>query len=159
MSRDKIREKCREYLKLVGLSGFERHFPWQLSGGMQQRVTLARALVADPKIIIMDEPFSSVDALTRMELQELILKLWKARGFTAIMVTHDVDEAAYLAERIILLSERPAVVAEIIVSDVPRERHPIETREDKRFLDVRHRLLGRLLSREKLMASDSVTSE
>jgi NitT/TauT family transport system ATP-binding protein len=154
MSRREIREKCRHHLELVGLKGFERHFPRQLSGGMQQRVTLARALVADPNIILMDEPFSSVDALTRMDLQELIFKLWKERKFTAILVTHDVDEAVYLADRVIVLSARPAVVAETVKSGLPVKRHPVETREDRRFLTARHRIFGRLLSRDETSSKD-----
>ena len=157
MSRREIREKCRHHLELVGLGGFERHFPWQLSGGMQQRVTLARALVADPKIILMDEPFSSVDALTRMDLQELIFKLWKERKFTAILVTHDVDEAVYLADRVIVLSARPAVVAETVKSGLPAKRHPVETREDRSFLIARHRIFERLLSRGGTPVKDDGT--
>jgi NitT/TauT family transport system ATP-binding protein len=146
LDRRTIAERCREHLDLVGLSGFEDHYPRQLSGGMQQRVTIARALVAEPRIILMDEPFGSVDALTRMGLQELLLKLWRARGFTVVMVTHDVDEAVYLAGRVLVMSPRPAVLAETIESGLPPERDPIKTREDARFIAARHRLLGQLLS-------------
>jgi NitT/TauT family transport system ATP-binding protein len=146
LDRRTIIERCREHLDLVGLSGFEDHYPRQLSGGMQQRVTIARALIAEPRIILMDEPFGSVDALTRMGLQELLLKLWRARGFTVVMVTHDVDEAVYLAGRVLVMSPRPAVLAETIESGLPPERDPIKTREDARFIAARHRLLGQLLS-------------
>jgi NitT/TauT family transport system ATP-binding protein len=149
LKRSTIVERCMQHLELVGLQGFENHFPRQLSGGMQQRVTLARALVAEPRIILMDEPFGSVDALTRMGLQELLLKLWRAKGFTVVMVTHDVDEAVYLAERVLVMSPRPAVLAETIESGLPLDRDPIKTREDARFIAARHRLLGRLLSNGK----------
>ena len=145
LTRHEIRERCRQHLDLVGLHGFERHSPRQLSGGMQQRVTIARALVAEPQIILMDEPFGSVDALTRMGLQELLLRLWRARGFTVVLVTHDVDEAVYLAQRILVMSPRPAVLSETIESNLPLDRDPIRTREDDRFIAARHRLLGRLL--------------
>ena len=146
LSRHEIAERCREHLDLVGLQGFERHFPRQLSGGMQQRVTIARALVAEPQIILMDEPFGSVDALTRMGLQELLLRLWRAKGFTVVLVTHDVDEAVYLAQRVFVMSPRPAVLAETIESELPLDRDPIKTREDSRFIATRHRLLGQLLA-------------
>jgi NitT/TauT family transport system ATP-binding protein len=146
LSRAELVERCMHHLELVGLGGFAHHYPRQLSGGMQQRVTIARALVAEPRIILMDEPFGSVDALTRMELQELLLQLWRAKGFTVIFVTHDVDEAVYLAERILVMSPRPAVLAEAVESGLPLERDPIKTREDERFIATRHRLLGRLLS-------------
>ena len=145
IDRREITERCMQHLELVGLQGFERHYPRQLSGGMQQRVTIARALVAEPQITLMDEPFGSVDALTRMGLQELLLRLWRARGFTVVLVTHDVDEAAYLAQRVLVMSRRPAVLAESIESGLPLDRDPIKTREDQRFVATRHRLLGHLL--------------
>ena len=102
-----LREKCRDYLKQVGLDGFEDSYPWQLSGGMQQRVAIARALAADPRVMLLDEPFSAVDALTRMELQSLVLQLWERRKFTAILVTHDVEEAIFLADRVAVLGAKP----------------------------------------------------
>ncbi len=143
--RREIVERCMQHLDLVGLRGFEHHSPRQLSGGMQQRVTIARALVAEPQIILMDEPFGSVDALTRMGLQELLLRLWRARGFTVVLVTHDVDEAVYLGQRILVMSQRPAILAESIESGLPLDRDPIKTREDERFVAARHHLLGHLL--------------
>ena len=153
LNRRAIVERCMQHLDLVGLRGFENHFPRQLSGGMQQRVTIARALVAEPQIILMDEPFGAVDALTRMGLQELLLKLWRASGFTVVMVTHDVDEAVYLAQRVLVMSPRPAVLAETIESGLPPDRDPIKTREDARFIAARHRLLGRLLSNGEAAAA------
>jgi NitT/TauT family transport system ATP-binding protein len=147
MKKSAARDRCREYLKMVGLLEFADHYPWQLSGGMQQRVAIARALAADPSVLLMDEPFSSVDALTRMDLQTLILELWAARRFTAILVTHDVDEAVFLADRVAVLSKRPATISEIIPNKLPHPRHAIETRESSTFLSLRHRLLTHLLKR------------
>jgi len=140
------RERSREYLARVGLADFFDHYPWQLSGGMQQRVTIARALAAEPRALLMDEPFSAVDALTRLELQSLILDIWhKAEDLTVVLVTHDVDEAVYLADRVAVLSQRPSKVVRVFEPNLPRPRHPIETREDPIFLQHRHALLDLLL--------------
>jgi NitT/TauT family transport system ATP-binding protein len=138
-------ERCRRYLGMVGLADFGAHYPWQLSGGMQQRVAIARALAAEPRVLLMDEPFSSVDALTRLELHELLLRLWSEAGFTVVLVTHDVDEAVYLSDRIALLTRRPAELAAVFANPMPRPRDAVESREDARFLELRHELLSRLL--------------
>lgn len=139
-------ERARDYLARVGLVDFRDHYPWQLSGGMQQRVTIARALAAEPHALLMDEPFSAVDALTRIELQSLILDIWhKADDLTIVLVTHDVDEAVYLADRIAVLTKRPSTIARIFEPGLPRPRHSIETREDPVFLRFRHALLDMLL--------------
>lgn len=135
---------CMSFLEQVGLQGFAHHYPWQLSGGMQQRVAIARALAAEPRVLLMDEPFSSVDALTRMELHDLILRLWDERGFTAILVTHDVDEAVFLSDRIAVLSKRPSRIVETIATDLPRPRDRIATPELPRYLELRHHLLEAL---------------
>jgi NitT/TauT family transport system ATP-binding protein len=147
MSREKARAHSRPYLDMVGLSEFAEHYPWQLSGGMQQRVAIARALAAQPRVLLMDEPFSSVDALTRIELHTLILELWEKHRFTAVLVTHDVDEAAFLADRVAVLSARPTVVLRSIPTLLPRPRDSITTRELPRFLQLRHELLTMLLGR------------
>jgi NitT/TauT family transport system ATP-binding protein len=115
---------------------------------MQQRVSIARALAARPRVLLLDEPFSSVDALTRLDLHTLILDLWTKQRFTAVLVTHDVDEAVFLADRVAVLSGRPAVVNETIATGLPRPRDPIATRELPRFLELRHHLLARLLQRD-----------
>lgn len=146
-SRARIRERATGYLELVGLSGFESHYPWQLSGGMQQRVAIARALAANPRVLLLDEPFSAVDALTRVELQSLILDLWQKQKLTVVLVTHDVDEAVFLSDRIAILSRRPAVIEDVIETAIPRPRDAITTREHPRFLALRHVLMERLLSR------------
>ena len=140
--RDEIALK---QLDLVKLAKFANSYPHHLSGGMQQRVAIARALAAEPRVLLLDEPFSSVDALTRIELHELLLGLWTQAGFTVVLVTHDVDEAVYLSDRIALLGRRPAEVAEVFTNPLSRPRDPVESREDPRFLDLRHELLSRLL--------------
>jgi NitT/TauT family transport system ATP-binding protein len=140
--------RCAEYLAMVGLADFAGHYPWQLSGGMQQRVAIARALAAEPRALLLDEPFSSVDALTRMDLHALILDLWTQKGFTAVLVTHDVDEAVLLADRVAVLTHRPAVLSEVVETGLPRPRDSVATKESARFLDVRRHLLDKLLARQ-----------
>ncbi|WP_439551400.1 ABC transporter ATP-binding protein [Falsiroseomonas sp.] len=147
LGRRRAREAADEPLKLVGLDGFGDHFPWQLSGGMQQRVAIARALAAEPAMLLMDEPFSAVDALTRLDLQSLVLDIWSRRRLTIMLVTHDVEEAIQLADRIVVLTNRPTTVAEEIEVALPRPRDPIATREHPRFLELRHHLLDKLLAR------------
>jgi NitT/TauT family transport system ATP-binding protein len=102
------RETARAMLDSVGLADFSQHYPWQLSGGMQQRVSLARVLVNRPRVTLMDEPFCALDAQTRLSMQELLLALWHDYHITVVFVTHDVDEAIFLSDRIVVLSERPA---------------------------------------------------
>jgi NitT/TauT family transport system ATP-binding protein len=147
LSRAERRARCRHYLKMVSLEGFEEHYPWQLSGGMQQRVAIARALAAEPSVLLMDEPFSAVDALTRMELQSLILDIWHKTRLTVVLVTHDVDEAVFLSQRIAVLSHRPATVSRIVETGLPYPRDMVETRELPRFLQLRHDLFQALLQR------------
>jgi NitT/TauT family transport system ATP-binding protein len=147
LSRSAIRDRCREHLAMVGLEDFGQHYPWQLSGGMQQRVAIARGLAAESRVLLLDEPFSSVDALTRLELHALLLDLWTQKGFTAVLVTHDVDEAVFLADRIAVMSRRPGVIVEIVETGMPRPRSPVEAHENPRFLAVRHQLLGHLLAK------------
>lgn len=138
-------QRCVHFLDMVGLADFRGRYPWELSGGMQQRVAIARALAAEPSMLLLDEPFSSVDALTRLELHGLILDLWSKTGITVLLVTHDVEEAVYLSDRIALLTRRPAEVAQVFANAVARPRDPVESREDPRFLELRHELLTRLL--------------
>jgi NitT/TauT family transport system ATP-binding protein len=143
--RADIKETCRRFIAQVGLAGFEDKYPWQLSGGMQQRVAIARALAAKPDVLLLDEPFSAVDALTRMELQSLVLELCHRNGFTAILVTHDIEEAVFMADRVAVLTQRPTRVAEIAPIGLARPRNQLSTREDPRFLKLRHHLMTALL--------------
>ena len=145
--RAEVRDRAMHHIARVGLEKFAQKYPWQLSGGMQQRVAIARALTAEPRVLMMDEPFSSVDALTRLDLQALILEIWTAQPMTVLLVTHDVDEAVYLADRIAVLPHRPSQVAEVVEVGLSRPRDAITTREVPRFLELRHHLLENLLRR------------
>jgi NitT/TauT family transport system ATP-binding protein len=150
MSRADRKARAEFYLSMVGLSEFGNHYPWQLSGGMQQRVAIARALAAAPRVLLMDEPFSAVDALTRLDLQSMILDIWHHQtDLTAVLITHDVDEAVYLADRVALLRRQPSAISHIFETGLPRPRHPIETREAQPFLKLRHELLNLLLERSR----------
>jgi NitT/TauT family transport system ATP-binding protein len=149
LSTAEASERCLEYVRLVGLEGYENYFPYQLSGGMQQRVCIARALICEPDVLLMDEPFSAVDALTRAILQELILKIWEKLGITVLFVTHDVEEAVFLSNRIISLGKVPAGIKEDVAIDLPYPRDQIVTREDERFQTFRHRLFSSIFMQEK----------
>jgi NitT/TauT family transport system ATP-binding protein len=120
-------------LEVVGMTSVADHYPWELSGGMQQRVAIARAICGQLSVLIMDEPFASVDALTRTYLEDEVLRLWNEIGFSAVLVTHDVGEAVYMADRVIVLSSRPATTAGEIPVDLPRPRDHLGTRRDARF--------------------------
>jgi NitT/TauT family transport system ATP-binding protein len=136
------RARAEVVLSEVGLDGVGRKYPWQLSGGMQQRVAIARALVSRPEILLLDEPFASVDALTRAELQDLVLRLHghEERGVTILHVTHDIDEAVYLADRVLVLSGTPGRIVASVDVPMPRPREQTETRSSPRFLEVRNEL-------------------
>jgi NitT/TauT family transport system ATP-binding protein len=150
ISRAERSERAMRYLDMVGLREFAQHYPWQLSGGMQQRVAIARALAAEPRVLLMDEPFSAVDALTRLDLQSLILDIWQQRqDLTAVLITHDVDEAVYLADRVALLTHRPSRISHIFNIALSRPRDAIRTREQPEFLKLRHELLNLLLERPR----------
>lgn len=136
------RQQATDALAEVGLAGAGRKYPWQLSGGMQQRVAIARGLAYRPEILIMDEPFASVDAQTRFELEDLCLRIREQFGMTILVVTHDIDEAVYLSDRVVVLGSKPAHVVEIVTVDLPRERDQITTRATKAFVDERTRVLS-----------------
>ena len=133
MDRKKRREIAQKYINLVGLQGFEKSYPNQLSGGMKQRVGIARAYTKDPEILLMDEPFGQLDAQTRYAMQDEILRIWESEKRTIIFVTNNIEEALYLADRIILLSKCPAKVKEIYNIDLPRPRNAL----DSTFLKLR----------------------
>jgi NitT/TauT family transport system ATP-binding protein len=154
LSRAAIAARTREIIGLVKLSGFERHYPWQLSGGMQQRVAIARALACRPQVLLMDEPFSAVDALTRAGLQELLRTLWRELGLTVIFVTHDVDEGVYLSTRVVALTRAPGTVAADLPIELPHPRDQIATRALPQYLDYRARLLAQLFADEGLVAME-----
>ncbi|GAB2460651.1 ABC transporter ATP-binding protein [Nocardioides hungaricus] len=124
VAKERRREIARRWVKIVGLDGFEQHYPSQLSGGMQQRVGLIRALAIDPTVLLMDEPFGAVDDLTRMRLQEELLGLWERENKTVVFVTHDIEEALYLADRVVVMSARPGRIEEVFDVDLPRPRDP-----------------------------------
>jgi len=155
LSRDEIAARTREMIGLVKLTGFERHYPWQLSGGMQQRVAIARALACRPAVLLMDEPFSAVDALTRAGLHELLRSLWRELAFTVVFVTHDVDEGVYLSGRVVALTRAPGTVAIDIPIDLPSPRDQIATRALPAYLDYRARLLAQLFADEGLKSTEA----
>jgi len=152
LPRAEIAARTREMIGLVKLDGFERHYPWQLSGGMQQRVAIARALACRPAVLLMDEPFSAVDALTRVGLQELVRSLWRELGLTIVFVTHDVDEGVYMSTRIVALTRAPGTIAIDLAIDLPSPRRQIATRELPRYLEYRAALLAQLFAEEKIAA-------
>ncbi|WP_345188269.1 ABC transporter ATP-binding protein [Microbacterium panaciterrae] len=147
ISKAEMRERAEESLAAVGLAGTESKSPWQLSGGMQQRVAIARALAYRPHLLLMDEPFASVDAQTRAELEDLVLRLHGRYRTTILLVTHDVDEAAYLADRVVVLGGRPTEVREVVPVDLPRPRDQITTKSLPKFTEARARILGLIASR------------
>ena len=131
--------RIRRTLDLVNLSGFEKKFPWQLSGGMQQRASIARALAFDADLLLMDEPFGALDEIVRDHLNSELLKLWAETGKTIAFVTHSIPEAVYLSTKIVVMSPRPGRVTDIIDSPLPRER-PLDIRETPEFLAIAHRV-------------------
>jgi NitT/TauT family transport system ATP-binding protein len=129
--------RVEEALASVGLPDVSQRYPWQLSGGMQQRVALARALAYKPDCLVMDEPFASVDAQTRFDLEDLVLELRANLGVTVVFVTHDIDEAVYLSDRIVVLTASPAEVRSVLEVELPRPREQVSTRRDPAFADLR----------------------
>lgn len=136
---DDRKKRIAEALDLVSLSGFEKKFPWQLSGGMQQRASIARALAFDADLLLMDEPFGALDEIVRDHLNEELLKLWARTNKTICFVTHSIPEAVYLSTKIVVMSPRPGRVTDIIDSPLPRER-PLDIRESPEFLEIAHRV-------------------
>ncbi len=140
-AREEIQEATTGALNAVGLSGCERQYPWQLSGGMQQRVAIARALAYKPEVLLMDEPFASVDAQTRADLEDLVLKVQDEFKITTLFVTHDIDEAIYLSNRIIVLTPRPCRVRDIVQVALPKPRDQIATKQLPAFASMRSHIL------------------
>ncbi len=139
MPADERKARAAKYLSMVGLSGFERKFPWQLSGGMQQRVSIARALAFEPELLLMDEPFGALDEITRDHLNEQLLRLWHQTGKTVVFVTHSISEAVFLSNRIVVMSPRPGRILEIVENKLPPDRG-LDIRDTTAFLEVAHRV-------------------
>ncbi|HEY7597627.1 MAG TPA: ABC transporter ATP-binding protein [Actinophytocola sp.] len=142
--REQRRRLVAEALDAVGLADAAAAYPWQLSGGMQQRVAIARAIAYQPRVLLMDEPFAAVDAQTRADLEDLIRSVWQRFGVTLLFVTHDIDEAVYLGERVIMLSASPTHVAEDLPIDLPADRDQLATRGDPRFTELRGRVYAQI---------------
>ena len=140
-----IAEKVPQFIDLVGLNGFEHHYPYQISGGMQQRTGLARALAIEPRVLLMDEPFGAVDAQTREILQFELLRIWEMRPTTMVFVTHSIDEAVLMGDRVVVLKGRPAGVHEDIRVDLPRPRTR-GTLAERRFAELREHVWGTLMA-------------
>ncbi|MEH7224059.1 ABC transporter ATP-binding protein [Bacillus sp. JJ1566] len=133
-------EKAREYIKLVGLQGFENHYPKDISGGMAQRVSIARALITAPEVLLLDEPFSALDAFTKMQLQDLLLTIWDTYKSTMVLVTHDIDEALYLCDRIVVLKGQPGEIYQTIQVEEPKPR----SRGDVKLAQLKAEILALL---------------
>jgi len=139
MPREQRRAAAAHYIELVGLKDFARKFPWQLSGGMQQRVSIARALSFKPSLLLMDEPFGALDEITRDGLNLHLYELWARTGLTGVFVTHSIPEAVFLSTHIVVMSARPGRIVEVILSDLPRQR-ALEDRETSAFLALSKRV-------------------
>lgn len=142
-------QHAKSLLRIVGLQDFENFYPWQLSGGMQQRVAIARSLAPGPKILLADEPFASIDAQTRATLEDELLHLWKDLSLSILFVTHDIDEAVYLSKRVIVFSARPARMVESFDIDLPYPRDQITTRSEAKFLKYRSDIFALIKSTKK----------
>ena len=139
LDKDRARRVALEHLERVGLTGFEGKYPWQLSGGMQQRVSIARALGFEPKLLMMDEPFGALDEITRDRLNEQLLRLWEREKRTVVFVTHSIPEAVFLSSRIVVMSPRPGRIVEVIESGLPSDR-TLDIRDTAEFVAVAHRV-------------------
>ncbi len=141
---DEARDRVRESLSVVGLTKHGSKYPWELSGGMQQRVAIARALALQPHLFIMDEPMASVDAQTRTDLEDLVLGIWAERRISVVFVTHDIDEAIYMADRVVVLSTPPTTVHQVLDIPLTRPRDQIRTKEDPQFARLRAHLFEQI---------------
>lgn len=140
LSRRERTERAREYLALVGLSGFEERLPHELSGGMKQRVAIARSLAYEPGILLMDEPFAALDAQTREQLQDELLRIWRTTGTTAVFITHGIEEAVYLGQRVAILSSRPGRLKQVVDIDLGERKGARDLRSDPDFVGYRHQI-------------------
>jgi NitT/TauT family transport system ATP-binding protein len=154
LPRGERAERALTALHRVGLGDAVDRYPWQLSGGMQQRVAIARALAIHPRVLLMDEPFASVDAQTRINLELMTAEISAELGLTSVLITHDIDEAIFLADRVIVLSGRPSEVLTEVVVDLPRPRDEIETKADPRFLDARRLVYDLIVTRTAVIQEE-----
>ena len=158
VAKDKRTEIAQKYLSLVGLTGFENRYPYELSGGMKQRVAIARALAFDPDILLMDEPFGALDAQTREILQKELLRIWEETNKTILFITHSIDEAVYLSDKVAIMTARPGVIKQMV--NIPLSR-PARFEEDIRsshdFVETRHRLWG--LLKEEVIKSQQIQQQ
>jgi NitT/TauT family transport system ATP-binding protein len=154
MGRAERRTICQKYIERVGLKGFEQHYPHQISGGMQQRTALARAFSKDPKILLMDEPFAAVDMQTREMLQDELLKIWTSMQTTVLFVTHSIEEAIYLGDRVIVMGARPGRIKADVFTGLPRPRSNIEVKSSARFNELR-RIIREALQHDELPAAEA----
>lgn len=145
LSKEQKKETVQKHIDLVGLTGFEKALPKQLSGGMEQRVSIARGLVNNPELLLLDEPFGALDALTKINMQKEVMRIWQAEKKTMILVTHDIDEAIYLSDKVVVLSSRPGKVKAIIPVDIARPRD----RSSTEFIRIRKAIFEKLFHEEK----------
>ena len=161
LTKQQRRQAVDRVTEAVGLTGFGDHYPWQLSGGMQQRVAIARALAFEPKVLLLDEPFASVDAQTRATLEDLVLSLRREFAITTLLVTHDIDESVYMSDRVIVLTRQPSVVLDTLSVDLPWPRSQIETKALPGFSELRARVYHEIMQahRDDRAPTDAVIEE
>ncbi|CFQ43539.1 ABC transporter ATP-binding protein [Yersinia frederiksenii] len=153
-TQEDILPETQAFLKLVGLQGFEDHYPWQLSGGMKQRVAMARAWLPNPDVLLMDEPFGALDAQTRLMMQELLLSAWQQTGTTILFVTHDVEEALFLADRILIMSAHPGCIVDEIRLPFGRQRDIETLAHAEGYSEIKQRVLHRVRSEARRHFND-----
>ena len=149
---DQKRQTIQEHIELVGLAGFEHAYPHQLSGGMAQRTAIARAIANRPKLLLMDEPFGALDALTRIQMQTELLRIWQSERVTVILVTHDIDEAVYLGDRVLVMSNRPGTIRTILPVDMPRPRN----RSHDEFVRLRKAIYAEFFAEDEVPSDYAV---